>query len=378
MNPAPLSASKRNWGIQALRGVAATMVLAHHAMEESLAIPSFAGAPDWAVRWGAAGVDVFFVISGLVVFLAAFEGGAGRERGRTPSAFMRDRIQRIYPLYWACLALVLALWASGLGFSSLTVDPGKLLAAVFLLPHHEQVVGVAWTLVYEMYFYVLIAFALCIRLNQEQTALFTAGMILANWGAARLAGGHGAVASFLGDPIVFEFCYGIGLACLVGRDAIRVRRPVALAAVGGVLLLLASAFAPSETTAGLAPSARFAAWGIPAVLVVVGFSQMAIRPVGWIRGLVFLGAASYALYLTHGFVMISYARLIKHGHMPLGGVAGVVLACLAAFALASLAHIFVETPLSRLVKGALRRPKPMAAGASDQLAPEPSAPLQTL
>ena len=99
LSPAPSSVPVRQTTnfltIQALRAVAALMVVAYHAFDL------------WAVRitqssggyWtnGAAGVDIFFVISGFVMVVSS------RKLVGQPGAaltFMRHRIVRIVPLYW--------------------------------------------------------------------------------------------------------------------------------------------------------------------------------------------------------------------------------------------------------------------------------------
>jgi exopolysaccharide production protein ExoZ len=60
-----------NIGIQILRGLAATLVVFHHSLEESLAISTMV-APEWLIRFGACGVDIFFVISGFIIYSVTF------------------------------------------------------------------------------------------------------------------------------------------------------------------------------------------------------------------------------------------------------------------------------------------------------------------
>src|SRR5690606_27058234 len=75
---------KRLHGIQYLRAVAALGVVVFHAAERS--------GTHFAI--GAAGVDVFFVISGFIMWVIT------SQRAPSPAAFLRDRIERIAPLYW--------------------------------------------------------------------------------------------------------------------------------------------------------------------------------------------------------------------------------------------------------------------------------------
>jgi exopolysaccharide production protein ExoZ len=82
--------------IQYLRGIAAIAVLLFHASETY----------DLGFRIGAAGVDLFFIISGIVMWVTT------SQKNISPSVFMRRRIIRIVPMYWvatlvtyACISL---------------------------------------------------------------------------------------------------------------------------------------------------------------------------------------------------------------------------------------------------------------------------------
>src|SRR5258708_22608842 len=151
-----------NWniGIQILRGLAATLVVLHHSFEESLAIyPHIT--PNWLIAFGACGVDIFFVISGFIIYSVTY----GREsQSREPAfVFLLKRLIRIFPLYWICLFGTLALWRSGLFYRNLHVDPNTFTCSLFLLPSDKLIIDVPWTLVYEMLFYYLFTITLYFR-----------------------------------------------------------------------------------------------------------------------------------------------------------------------------------------------------------------------
>jgi exopolysaccharide production protein ExoZ len=140
-------------GIQVLRAIAALMVVLHHSLEESLAAGAPFKSPDWLTTFGAAGVDIFFVISGFIMFYVSFPTD---QAAASPVSFLVKRITRIYPLYWFCMALTLGLWSIGL-FRSLQLDADVLVRSFFLFPS-EHVINIAvWTLNYEMYFYLVFA-----------------------------------------------------------------------------------------------------------------------------------------------------------------------------------------------------------------------------
>ena len=75
--------------------------------------------PDWLITAGAAGVDIFFVISGFIMMVVAFPPGGPADR---PWSFMRKRIARIYPLYWATALAVVLIWA--MGVVTIVPNPG--------------------------------------------------------------------------------------------------------------------------------------------------------------------------------------------------------------------------------------------------------------
>src|ERR1700677_21742 len=148
-------------GIQILRGLAACMVVVHHATQMwSQSVTRITGLPVW---WtGAAGVDIFFVISGFVMAVSTI----GREHKTHPArSFLERRIIRIFPLYWIVSAVLLlkvaALeWHPQLAGSSphVHVTFGYLLASFLLIPYRDSLGNIlplliaGWTLSYEMFF----------------------------------------------------------------------------------------------------------------------------------------------------------------------------------------------------------------------------------
>lgn len=333
-----------NIGVQILRGVAATMVLVHHAIEETRAAPAFAS-PDWATRLGAAGVDIFFVISGLVITLSAFRG---ESRATTPGRFFAMRAHRIYPFYWLCLLSVVALSASGIAFTSQRLDASRLIASALLAPHPDPIVFVAWTLVFEMYFYMTMTVTLALGLSRRACAAALTGTICLALAGAAAVGGRSTAVAFLGDPIALEFCFGVGLAVIGPRLA--KAPPALLIAFGLAAMALASAYAAPKGTGGLAASARFWAWGLPAAAVVLGFSRLPIGQGAGSRLARLIGDASYAIYLTHIFAMIAYAKAIKIGVWTAPGWGAVALVSAGALAIGVAAHLLVEKPLGRLTR----------------------------
>jgi exopolysaccharide production protein ExoZ len=334
----------RLYGLQHLRFFAAFAVLAHHILEEASGSPLALFSPA-AQRLGACGVDIFFVISGLVMWHTT-EGFSSQTSAKR---FFTRRLTRIMPSYWACLAIVVALSCSGVAFKHVQLGAVGLSESVLLLPPTTSgglVVGVAWTLVYELYFYFICTAALCLPWQRCRLALIVA--LLAGVPMALNMVGATVQGQYYGSPIVIEFLGGIFLGSVSARlpePGRRIRWVVLMTCVA--LFWWASMASPDEATNGLPPSFRWWAWGLPATLLVAAFMLAEDRGGRIGRALTVLGNASYVLYLTHGFWMNVFARAVKSGafHKPLSLylAASCVAGLAVAFALGI--HLYLEKPL---------------------------------
>lgn len=364
--------------VQILRAVAAAMVVWHHARHEAgLLAACGAGetlSPDTVLPWWA-GVDLFFVISGLVIVLASrplvgLPGGRGH--------FLAHRIARVAPLYWLTTLLYLALALavpSLLGEAGALVRDPAFVAASFLfwpLARPDGAVqplyGLGWTLNYEMAFYALFALGLGFTLRGAVVwlcavlvALVTAGTLVA----------LPMPLAFWADPIVLEFALGalLGLARVSGLRLPPVLR-IGLTLLGAAGFLLAAR--QLQDGAEVPGFARPLLVGLPALLLVAAAALGPSRDRAGItalpapmRGLARLGDASYALYLTHPFALrAGREALLRLGLAPALHPWGAMLAMTGLALAVSLAvHAVVERPLTERLRsflenrvGARRRP----------------------
>lgn len=348
--------------VQILRAVAATMVVWHHARHEvGLLAERGAGgalAPGTLLPWWA-GVDLFFVVSGLVIVLASrrLAGEAGARR-----RFLAHRIARVVPLYWltSLAYLALALAAPGLlgEAGALARDPGYVAASFLFWPAArpdgsvQPLYGLGWTLNDEMAFYAVFALGLGFGLRGAVAWLWIV------FGSLVVAGALLALPlplAFWADPIVVEFALGAGLG--LARVAGLRLPPSARWALAGLGLagLLFAAF--SLGGAGEVPGfTRPLLVGLPALLLV---AAAALGPGGEaeaslpVRALARLGDASYALYLIHPFVLrAAREALVRLGlAAPLHPWGSLLAMILLAFGAALAVHRFVEAPLTRRLRG---------------------------
>jgi exopolysaccharide production protein ExoZ len=333
--------------VQLLRALAALGVVLSHIHLDFLTRLNLPGAlPNW--NPGMAGVDVFFVISGFVMVHAS--GCLFGEPGATQT-FLARRFARIVPLYWAVTTLYVVL--------SLTVpnaqsqyEPSLILASYLFWPHWRDdgffpVVGLGWTLNYEMLFYLLFGLALVARRGLAVAAVGAALLLLVVLGQG--FGWPGPLA-FWSQSIVLEFVLGMLLA-LAYRAGWRlpVWLALPLALVGAVLLRLAAA-----GQLGLSWP-RAVSWGLPAAAVFAGavLGDWPERRNLFSTAALALGDASYALYLTHAFVIRFFRELAQRGLLDpaqqpfLYAALIVATSCLAAIAV----YRLFERPMTKLLQG---------------------------
>lgn len=144
--------------IQVLRGVAAVMVLFYHTRAAEQKYTGFSYLSGWT-EYGMYGVDIFFFISGFIITWTTINHAPSLQNS---GRFFIRRAIRIYPLYWLITTAVLFLYLvrPDMVNASATNEP-HILRSYLLLPQHgTPLLAVGWTLVYEMYFYLVFALLL--------------------------------------------------------------------------------------------------------------------------------------------------------------------------------------------------------------------------
>ena len=323
-------------GIQFLRGIAAMLVVIHHALEMSNgSIGRFS--PEWFTKFGAVGVDIFFVISGFIIFQSTFWM---RERRLKPWVFLFQRVIRIYPFYWLCLFSMCCLFFLGF-MKSHDLNLSKFLIGLSLFPVSEPLINVSWTLSYEMYFYFIFSFSLLVS-EIFFSFLFCVGIVV----ALHLLG-HVAAIDFLANPVAFEFIVGM-VAVYLYRSGYKASLYWASLAV--LIIGIGAWLIESPSTAGLEGISRVLVWGIPAFFIV-SYAARFQASNRYTHFLCVLGDASYSIYLTHVFVMIGYGWLIKNtmiGNMQ--QVPIVIFIVFLSAAIGLMSHFLIEYPLNYWIK----------------------------
>jgi exopolysaccharide production protein ExoZ len=324
--------------VQILRFVAAAVVLFTHI---TFYVTSRIDAGFGIWHPGAAGVSLFFVISGVVIYLSA---GDLPRNGPSATNFLRKRGLRIFPLYWLIttfkLVLALALPAALVGNQPTL---GYTLASYFLVPMTnafgkvEPLHGVGWSLLHEMYFYYLFAAALWLRASPFA---MSSAVIVALWLVGLVVPADVAVARVAFSEQNLLFIAGMTLAHLY-RRGFRLQQRLAWAIfIAGLFLML------SESARNLWIP-LFKRFDIGAVTIMLGAMSLRLQALARVRQLLArLGDSSYALYLIHPILAPALCLLMWKLHvtsLPLILIATAVIAIVAGHVV----FLFVEAPLNR-------------------------------
>lgn len=334
--------------LQCLRGCAVLLVVLAHAGVQVTNTHGSWPLPDF-VRAGAIGVDLFFVISGFIMY---HTGSGGFGVPGEPARFLRRRFLRIYLPYWIVFATTLVAGGSGA-----LPAPAALIRSFFLLPQvGELLVRQSWTLVHEVRFYVVFGLLLVWPLRRAAWGMVAwavgswAVLLVSYFEPASLSRSLAAQAlNYLFHPNSLEFLLGV-LAAAIVQKARTTRTTDRLVLAAG----LASSLAALLGYTSIEKETRYrelTVFMLPSFLLVLGSTLCERRAAWWHpRLLGLLGNASYSVYLTHWLLLGwgvplfvatgSRAAVVAQTWM----LAGLVIVCGWVF------HRTVERPLHGLAR----------------------------
>ncbi|WP_421785834.1 acyltransferase family protein [Hyphobacterium sp.] len=330
--------------IQVLRGLAALAVVIGHLWQIEV---RFLGEEltSSVMLIGFAGVDMFFVLSGFVMVHVT----RGMETDtRSNAHFLYKRVTRIYPPYWVFTILMIAAILIAPDTNTERLNAPAIVDSFLLLPQFDvPILPVGWTLVHEMYFYIVFTGLLFLPRRWLPFALLAWLLAVAvgtGYGLHRLT----ATFSIIFNPLTLEFLLGAALALWQPKLP---QWAGGLAVAIGASALLAAAYAMGPLSVETFPAlwTRFFVFGLPVFLIVLGMLSFETdKPAGLYAALVRLGDWSYSLYLGHLIFLAAGARLwvmivpdigwVDNLAMLSLGVAGCILA-------AGLSYHWIERPM---------------------------------
>jgi exopolysaccharide production protein ExoZ len=300
--------------------------------------------------FGSFGVDLFFVLSGFVIAMAS-------EKNVGAIQFAINRITRVVPLYWlmTTILLMVVILRPEL-FNSTTASIPNYLKSIFFIPYFREngqlqpMLGVGWTLNYEMIFYAMATVSLSASPTRFYCVTCVLVTLMSGMGCLLLDGTP--YADFLRSNLLFEFM--LGMAAFKLKDSAYLRKvPVWLIAI--VIPLLYAIMALFEIR-GLGN--RFIEFGIPSFLIVllaIQLEPLFPRLNSVVAGvLIHIGDASYATYLSHTFVVESIKRFLPRltNGLTIESPIGVAIAISFSIVAGGLIYILLDKPSVALSKNA--------------------------
>lgn len=294
--------------------------------------------PLFEVSWGHYGVNLFFMISGFVIFLTL-------DRISRPMDFVVSRFSRLFPVFWAAVATSFLI-THLLAVPDRTVE---LTTAILNLPmihglfHVEHVDGVYWTLEIELLFYCL-AFALYVTGHTKRVHLALTALILLQATSFLLERNTQyhipwTINHLLILPQIAWFSLGILVYRINEAPNEFLARNIAL----GTLALLQIGLVDGPGLAGLAIVLGLGLWAAAS-----GRLRLLDNGV-----LIWLGTISYPLYLVHQ--NIGYGVILQAEQLGLPTELAIGCAIAVALLLAnSLTHL-VERPAMAWIRATYRQ-----------------------
>ena len=356
--------------IQALRGIAALMVMIYHKREVLNTVNMPIG--EFFFGAGAMGVDLFFIISGFIMVLVHQQKPSSQSNFQQAWQFAINRITRIFPLYaFTIFLFYLLVWQ---GFSFLhdeksAQDIGKSLSFIPLdfkkvAPFYGYAaITVGWTLNYEIFFYLLLAIS--ILFGKLRYAVFSILILLFMivvplfWGNSVSLDAHHHyqnIKSYLNltsNPIIWDFVLGMLLGAWY-----QYKSPKWNKGVYYFLLFVFGLWNGINLLAKWNPGHGFTHWALPIfglVTVLVFYEKQYGLKIPQL--LLFLGKISFSIYLLHPVVQFAvlhygsqYYSLAKWMHTPIYLLVTILLTIL----IATITQFFIENHFGRISKNALR------------------------
>jgi len=291
--------------------------------------------------WGGVGVDIFFVISGFIMWMVS------RKKEANPSVFLKKRLLRIVPLYWlVTLSLAICPQLQPALFSGDHPIPSHVLLSLFFIPHLAPdgkvfpLVCQGWTLYYEMFFYLLFTLTLAYTKKYQFYALNAVllGAVFCGY-IFNFSSPAGGVYT---SPLLIEFLAGIYICHAWINNTVLSKNYAYVAIVLGIIGI-ASAYLLHLQLPRITQS------GLPATMIVFGAVSLESRGgIPKIRWLKMCGDASYAIYLTHYLAWLLMSIVVAKLGWQLNGVIYIV-SVFAAVIAGVVTHVLVEKPMARFL-----------------------------
>ncbi|MEG4234075.1 acyltransferase [Microcoleus sp. Pol11C3] len=331
--------------LQVYRGIAALLVVMFHINQmstERLNQVTFFN----LFLAGESGVDYFFVLSGFIMVYVHRSAIGKKDQLKS---FLVKRAVRIYPIYWIITLTVLCFFLVIPGFANnQDLGLGYVIVSLLLIPQKDKpILDVGWTLIYELYFYFLFSIAIWLKPKYSvpilSTWLFVT--ILQFCKIVKFPGSLFLLNRGFGN-MNLEFVWG----CLAAYIVIKYNNKIGkyrwivfgIANLGYVILGMLVAWRKIEIE-------RITTFGLLAALLIIAATLIDLKDSPKIPYLlIFLGDASYSIFLTHGPLISASTKILQKANLGkyFDGFFAPALLALFAVVFGCIFYSLIEKPLT--------------------------------
>lgn len=331
--------------LQVVRAFAACLVGMCHIWNDGIL-------PGTVVELGGFGVDLFFVLSGFIMALTVkMDTGKNTSNAKY---FLKKRIVRIFPIYLICAIPLILFVSKAEGVKNVFFYVGNILLLPSFTndPTYRLALSPGWSLVYEMLFYYVFAFFL-LFVNNKKKLLYSVIIFLVSLVVTvRLFGVHGPQLAWvnfsfiIGDTMLLDFVLGIVSYFIYQKF----KNKVNFSITQSLFMLVVLCFITMVLIYLKYP--RFISNGIISFLIIVIFlfTNNSTMESNWVKRIVFIGDASYSIYLIHFYFaffklkIIAYAGRFIHDRDILVNTVDIVL-LISAIVAGCFFYIIIEKPI---------------------------------
>lgn len=316
--------------IQVFRGIAALIVVFHHA---SLALER-----KNIFEAGWIGVDFFFVLSGFIIYYIHYKDFG--KRGRLKNFYLK-RFIRVYPIYWIVIPVVFYWFYLR---TDAPVAKEFIVKSILLFPQATPpIVDVAWTLVYEIFFYLVFSFLILFKpkVSFSIITLWVTSILLNSFGLLNLK--NSLILNFIFSNNHIEFVLGCVTAYVFLSQKIMNSVSVLVLGLIGVLYGWMSVINGNILRGSTESMLTF---GISFSLLVLAAATIDRKKSPKIPGLLLLlGDASYSIYLTHTVII----HMMLNKHFFSSRLSIFMQVTLFAILTGIIFHLLIEKPLLKIL-----------------------------
>jgi len=294
--------------LQVFRGLAAVMVVLAHCdliFNQNFQKDFFGK----IFNFGSSGVDFFFVLSGFLL-LYIHQSDIGN-RSKLKSFFLK-RVTRIYPIYWVVLTLKLSA-SLFFGYDPDTSQRSilEIFKAYILFPQSQEILsssflGVSWTLSFEVFFYLIFALLIGLKPKLSFPIIFTWLLFaLAHFVGIFDLPKSSLMLNFILNEYNLEFFLGCVAAYVVSKH--KIPQEMSLLCLGTFFYTLGVI----NSYYKVVDISSVISFGIPSMLLVIGATSLEMRKYVHVNEVfIYIGNASYSIFLIHGFAINNITRFI--------------------------------------------------------------------